>query len=57
MDGYYIPHCKPLIVYELRPLPLSARTLTAIKLAFFATPYVLPPMVPATCWVHVRICR
>lgn len=32
--------------YYNNPYPLSARTLTAIKLAVFATPYWLPPAIP-----------
>mmetsp|Transcript_8672 Transcript_8672/g.19849 ORF Transcript_8672/g.19849 Transcript_8672/m.19849 type:complete len:291 (-) Transcript_8672:704-1576(-) len=35
--------------HEKLPPPLSARTLTACRVASLATPYFLPPMVPAQC--------
>jgi len=42
-------HIKSIIViawYYKNPYPSSARTLTAIRLAAFATPYWLPPAIP-----------
>lgn len=37
----------PPVTSAMLPLPLEPRTLTATSSAFFATPYVLDPMVPA----------
>jgi hypothetical protein len=34
---------------EVKPEPLQLSTRTTRSIALFATPYVEPPMVPATC--------
>jgi len=43
----------PLMTPELDPDPAQVRTLTATRSTFLATPYVLPPTVPAPAgWVR-----
>src|SRR3954453_23523152 len=44
------PNCKPESVSELLPAPFASRTFTATRDTDFATPNVVPPMVPET-WV------
>ena len=39
------PAITPLMV----PEPLQSRTRTATRSTFLATPYVVPPTIPATC--------
>ena len=41
-------HSIPSMTPENVPEPLQPRTFTATRLAFLATPYVVPPTVPAT---------
>ena len=38
----------PAMTPEYEPDPLQLRTFTATRLTFLATPYVVPPTVPAT---------
>jgi len=40
----------PATTPEVEPEPDESRTLTAMRVVFLATPYLVPPMVPAT-WV------
>lgn len=44
-----VTQLMPATTLEVVPLPLQLSTRTAIKLTPLATPYVLPPTVPATC--------
>ena len=39
----------PAITWEFVPEPPQSRTRTATRVTLFATPTVLPPIVPATC--------
>ena len=39
----------PATTCEVRPLPRQSSTFTATRLTDLATPYLVPPMVPATC--------
>src|SRR5690349_17651875 len=39
----------PAMICEYEPAPVQSSTRTATRLTALATPYVLPPTVPATC--------
>src|SRR5690606_2809353 len=45
----FATNSSPAITDDAVPDPPALSTLTANSLVFLATPYVLPPIVPATC--------
>jgi ABC-type molybdate transport system permease subunit len=44
-----VTQLTPAAIVEAVPLPEQSRARTAYSETFLATPYVLPPIVPATC--------
>ncbi|GAB3350819.1 hypothetical protein GCM10027452_20190 [Micromonospora halotolerans] len=44
-----VTQSMPAITCSLSPLPAQSSTRTATRLTSLATPYFVPPMVPATC--------